>query len=264
MDIGTAKPSAAERALVPHQLVDVVWPDESFDAARFATLAAQAIDDIARRARVPLVVGGTGLYIRALTEGLVDLPRPDAALREQLQQQARDAAQGEMHRRLAAVDQQAARQLHPNDLVRIVRALEVFEQTGRPMSVFLHEHGFRNSRYRLLKIGLTRERDDLYRRIDTRAETMFAAGLIEETESLLAAGYSPQLKSMQTIGYREAVRLIRGECTRQQALTDLQQATRRYAKRQFTWFRADPAIIWVDSRADFDKIHMLIDRFHAA
>jgi len=142
-----------------------------------------------------------------------------------------------------------------------VRALEVFEQTGRPLSAWQQEHGFRTGRYRLLKIGPDRE--ELYRRIDARAAAMFAGGLLEETAALLADGYSPQLKALQTIGYREAVRLLRGECTPQQALADLQQATRRYAKRQLTWFRADRQIIWVDSVSDSVRIIKLIEQFHA-
>jgi tRNA dimethylallyltransferase len=168
-----------------------------------------------------------------------------------------------LHRRLGAVDPAAARQLHGNDLVRIIRALEVFDQTGRPLSTWQSEHGFRAGRYHLLKIGLAPARAELYRRIDARAAAMFAAGLVEETVALLAAGYTPQHKALQTIGYREATRLLAGECTRQEALADVQQATRRYAKRQLTWFRADPEIIWVDSLSDSGKINKLMEQFHA-
>ena len=227
MDIGTAKPTLEERARVPHHLLDVAWPDESFDAARFSAMAADAIAAICGRGQLPVVVGGTGLYIRALTGGLVDLPKPDPRLRERLQQEAVAVGSVALHRRLAVVDPAAARQLHGNDVVRIIRALEVFEQTGRPLSAWQSEHGFRAGRYRLLKIGLAPERAELYRRIDTRAAAMFAAGLVEETAGLLAAGYAPQLKALQTIGYREAVRLLAGGCTRQEALADVQQATRR-------------------------------------
>lgn len=263
MDIGTAKPTRQERARVPHHLLDVVWPDESFDAGRFSELAAVAIDAIRGRDHLPVLVGGTGLYLRALSGGLVDLPSPDPALRERLQQEAAAVGGAALHQRLAAIDPDAARLLHGNDVVRIVRALEVFEQTGRPLSAWQHEHGFRAARYRLLKIGLAPARAELYRRIDTRAAAMFASGLIEETAALLAAGYAPQLKALQTIGYREAVRLLHGECTRQEALAEVQQATRRYAKRQLTWFRADPEIIWVDSLSDSGKINKLMEQFHA-
>jgi tRNA dimethylallyltransferase len=264
MDVGTAKPTAEEQALVPHHLIDVVWPDEAFDAARYATLAGAAIDAIRGRGRLPVVVGGTGLYLRALTGGLVELPRPDPALRAALQRQVQDEGSAALHRRLAAIDPPTAAALHGNDAFRIVRALEVYEQTGRPLSAWQRDHGFRDRRHRLLKIGLTTGRAELYRRIDERAAAMFATGLVEETAALLATGYSPQLKALQTIGYREAVRLLQGHGTMPEALADVQQATRRYAKRQLTWFRADQEIIWVDSLNDFGKIKKLIEQFHAA
>ena len=264
MDIGTAKPTAEERARVPHHLLDVIWPDEGFDAARFAGLAAQSITGVLARGRLPLLVGGTGLYVRALTEGLVATPGADPAMRSRLEAQAEAEGSAVLHGRLAIVDPEAAVLLHPNDRVRIVRALEVFELTGRPLSAWQRAHGFRERRYRLLKLALTPERDELYRRIDERAAAMFAGGLIEETAALLAAGYSPQLKSLQTIGYRETVRLLEGKYSIEGALAELQQATRRYAKRQLTWFRADSEMIWVDSVKDSAKIQMLIDQFHAA
>ena len=263
MDIGTAKPTAAEREQVPHHLLDVAWPDESFDAAGFAAQAATAIDRVIGRGRLPVVVGGTGLYIRALTEGLVATPPVDPGLRRRLETWADTEGNGALHARLVQVDPDAAMLLHPNDRIRLVRALEVFELTGRPLSAWQREHGFRTRRYRLLKIGMAPERNELYRRIDERAAAMLAGGLVEETAALLAAGYSPHLKTLQTIGYRETVRFLRGECTRDMALTELQQATRRYAKRQLTWFRADSEIIWVDSLSDFDNIKKLMAQFHA-
>jgi tRNA dimethylallyltransferase len=263
MDIGTAKPTLAEREQVPHHLLDVAWPDESFDAARFAAAAAAAIDGVLDRGRLPVLVGGTGLYIRALTEGLVATPGADPAVRRCLEAQAAAEGSPALHRRLAEVDPPAALLLHPNDRVRIVRALEVFALTGEPLSSWQQAHGFRECRYRLLKIALAPPRVELYRRIDARAAAMLDGGLLKETAALLAAGYPPQLKTLQTIGYREAVRLLAGECTREQALLDLQQATRRYAKRQLTWFRADAGMIWVDSAENFDNIKTLIDQFHA-
>ena len=264
MDIGTAKPTREEQARVPHHLLDVVWPDEPFDAACFAELASRAIDGILARGRLPLLVGGTGLYIRALTEGLVETPGADPQLRRRLEEQAASAGSESLHRRLATIDPATAARLHPNDRVRIVRALEVFELTGRPLSAWQGDHGFRVQRYRLLKIALAPPRAELYRRIDARAADMLDGGLVEETRALLAAGYDPQLKSLQTIGYREAIRLIRGEMSRSEALSGLQQATRRYAKRQLTWFRADSGMIWVDSARDSAKIRMLMAKFHAA
>jgi tRNA dimethylallyltransferase len=262
MDIGTAKPTALERQQVPHHLVDVVWPDEAFDAARFARLAAPVIDAVLQRGRLPLLVGGTGLYIRALTAGLAELPGADPGIRRRLDAQAVAEGSAVLHQRLAVVDRESAALLHPNDRVRLIRALEVYELTGQPLSVWRREHGFRQGRYRLLKIGLSTERAALYRRIDQRAAAMFANGLVEETAALLAAGYPPQLKTLRTIGYREALRLLSGECTAHAALQELQQATRRYAKRQLTWFRADAGVIWVDSAEDSAKMKKLIDQFH--
>jgi len=264
MDIGTAKPTRAERASVTHHLLDVVWPDQPFDAACFGELAAAAIADIRSRDRLPVVVGGTGLYLRALTGGLVDLPPADPEIRQQLRLQGVEEGSVALHRHLAMVDPESARMLHGNDLVRIVRALEVFEQTGRPLSAWQREHRFSDRRYRTLKLALMPERAELYRRIDARAEAMFASGLVEETAALLAAGYPSQLKALQTIGYREVIRMLRGECSFTAALADLQQATRRYAKRQLTWFRADPEIIWVDSLSDSDNMLKLIEQFHKA
>lgn len=264
MDIGTAKPSAEEQAALRHHLIDVIWPDEPFDASRYVKMAVTAIDDVLARGRIPVLVGGTGLYIRVLTEGLAAAPGADQGVRDELQRRAAEHGAPALHRQLAAVDPQAAATLHPNDLVRIVRALEVFQLTGRPLSVWQREHGFQEQHYRLLKIGLTVERSDLYRRIDERARDMFSGGLIEETARLLAAGYDPGLKSLQTIGYREAVRLLQGEISRETALADLQQATRRYAKRQLTWFRAAAGMIWVDSLRESDSIKELIDQFHAS
>ena len=263
MDIGTAKPSVLERQQVPHHLVDVVWPDEPFDAACFARLAAPVIDAVRQRGRLPLLVGGTGLYIRALTAGLAELPGADPVIRRRLESMAASEGSAALHKQLAAVDRESAALLHANDRVRLIRALEVFELTGRPLSVWRREHGFDQCRYRLLKIGLSVERTELYRRIDRRAATMLTQGLVEETTALLAAGYPPQLKTLQTIGYREALRLLRGECTAPAALQELQQATRRYAKRQLTWFRGDGEVIWVDSVTDSAKLTELIDQFHA-
>jgi len=263
MDIGTAKPSAAEQATVPHHLLDVVWPDEPFDAAQFARLASTAITEIVARGRVPLLVGGTGLYIRALTEGLANIPPADLQVRAELQAEGERGGAAALYRRLVSVDPAAATTLHPHDMVRIVRALEVFTLTGQPISSWQRDHCFRTRRYRLLKLGVNLERSTLYARIDQRAAAMFAGGLLEETRALLAAGYSAEVKSLQTIGYREAVRLLNGACSPSEALSDLQQATRRYAKRQLTWFRADPQMIWVDSLRESDRIQMLIDQFHA-
>lgn len=263
MDIGTAKPTAAEQQRVRHHLIDVAWPDEPFNASHFKHLAGEAIVDILRRGKAPLLVGGTGLYIRALTDGLLEAPGSDAALRARLHALAEEQGNEALHASLSRVDPEAAQRLHPNDLVRIVRALEVFELTGRPLTAFHREHGFRSQPYRTLKIGLNLERDTLYRRIDLRAEAMFAGGLVEEAQALLDAGYDPGLKTLQTIGYRQAFALLRGIISHEEAVEDLKRVTRRYAKQQLTWFRRDAGIFWVDSSGDFVTIQELIEQFHA-
>lgn len=264
MDIGTAKPTAAEQARVRHHLIDLVWPDETFSAARFAEQAGQTIDRILERGRHPLLVGGTGLYIRALTEGLLDAPAADPQLRAELRAIAEREGSAELHRRLAEVDPTAAARLHPNDLVRIERALEVQALTGRPLSQLQQEHAFGQRRYRTLKIGLDCDRQALFERIDRRAVQMFADGLLDEARQLLTAGYAPASTALRTIGYRQAVAVLRAEMSEADALLDLQRATRRYARQQLTWFRRDSSIIWLDSSTDFVKIQKLIENFYDA
>ena len=167
-----------------------------------------------------------------------------------------------MHADLAEVDPESAARLHPNDLTRIVRALEVYRLSGRPLSRLQDEHGFKAQPYRTLKICLKLERDELYRRIDQRAETMFGQGLLEEAEALLRAGYDSNLKALRTIGYRQAFAFLRHEMTREEALDDLKQSTRRYAKQQLTWFRKDKSMIWLESCDDFVTIQKLIEEFY--
>lgn len=262
MDIGTAKPTPAEQRQVPHHLIDVAWPDEEFHAARFATLAEAAMQTIRQRGHCPFLVGGTGLYIKALTEGLLDAPGADPALRKRLHARAAQEGSAVLHAELASVDPDSAARLHPNDLVRIVRALEVFSRTGRPLSRLQDEHGFRTGCYRTLKIGLTCDREALYERIDQRSEEMLRQGLLDEAEAIIRAGYDPGLKIFKTIGYRQAFALLRGEMSREEAIADLKRATRRYAKQQITWFRKDKSIIWLESSSDFVTIQKLIENFH--
>lgn len=263
MDIGTAKPSRAEQNMVRHHLIDIVWPDENINAALFADLARNAIEDIGKRQCLPLLVGGTGLYIRALTEGLLHAPGADPVVRKRLSLWADQCGNEVLHQHLSAVDPITAARLHPNDRVRIIRALEVYEQTGRPLSELQERHRFADRPYRLLKVGLTCLREDLDRRIEVRAGKMFEAGLLDETEQLLKAGYGDNLKSLRTIGYRQAVQVLRGHSSYDEALLDLQRSTRRYARQQLTWLRQDNTIKWVDSSVDFDTIRKLIEDFYA-
>jgi len=262
MDIGTAKPTKAELQRVRHHLIDVAWPDEEFHAARFVGQAEQAINGISQRNKRPFLVGGTGLYIRALTEGLLQAPSADPELRQRLHARAEEEGSPSLHADLAKVDPESAARLHPNDLIRIVRALEVFEHSDSTLSALQDGHGFNGKPYRTLKLCLDLARDELYRRIDQRAEVMLEQGLLEEAEALLQAGYDPALKALRTIGYRQAFALLRNEMSRDEALDDLQQSTRRYAKQQLTWFRKDKSIIWLESSADFVTIRKFIEEFY--
>jgi tRNA dimethylallyltransferase len=262
MNVGTAKPTREEQQRVRHHLIDVAWPDEEFNAARFVSLADESICDICQRNRSPFLVGGTGLYIRALTEGLLQAPSADPEFRRNLHDRAEKDGSASLHKELARVDPVSADRLHPNDLIRIVRALEVYEQSGRTLSTLQDEHGFSSKPYRTLKIGLDLERGELYRRIDQRAEAMFEQGLMEEAEALLRADYDPDLKTLRTIGYRQAFALLSQKMTREEAIDDLKRSTRRYAKQQLTWFRKDKSIIWLESSDDFVTIQRFIEKFY--
>jgi len=261
MDIGTAKPTADEQRQVRHHLIDVIDPDDSFTAANFVDYGRQVIEAIHARGALPLIVGGTGLYIRALTAGLIDAPPADEALREWFYRQEADHGEGTLYRRLQQVDPQQAATIHPHNLVRVVRALEVFECSGRPLSEFQQQHQFSAEPYRLLKIGVGLPRAELDARINRRVELMYHDGLVEETAALLAAGYSPGLKALQTIGYRETIQYLAGEFDRATAISRIQTETRRYARRQQTWFKKEKAIISFDSLQETDKISKSIECF---
>jgi tRNA dimethylallyltransferase len=246
MDIGTAKPTPAERAAAPHHLIDVADPDEPFDAARFTRLARPLAHELAAAGKVPVVVGGTGLYIKALLGGLFRAPAVDPGLRRQLASEADALGAPALHARLQAVDPETAGRLHPNDRMRILRALEVHAAAGRPLSALQREHRFRDAPFAALKVGLALGRDLLYERIDRRVDAMVAAGLEEEVRGLLARGYGPGLLSMQSIGYSHMAAFIAGALDRPECLRTLKRDTRRFAKRQMTWFRADPEVVWLE------------------
>jgi tRNA dimethylallyltransferase len=247
MSIGTAKPPAEALARVPHHLLDIVSPDQNFTASDFRREATAAIADIDSRGKKAIVVGGTGLYIRALLEGLVDSPTGDPELRQQFA----DVAGEELLRRLAEVDPETAARLHPNDRVRIIRALEVFTQTGRPISAFRGEHGFSGSYYRTLKLAIKVDRQELYRRVEKRVDQMMQEGLVTEVRALLASGYTREQKALRSIGYKEISAHLAGEITLDQAVALIKRDTRRYAKRQMTWFSRENDFIWLEYPESF-------------
>lgn len=254
LDIGTAKPSGEVRRQVPHHLIDLVEPNEPFSAADFQAAAEQAINDITRSGKRIFVVGGTGLYIKALVQGLVDSPSGAGEVRKELEAMACKVGKEEMLRRLAEVDPVTAARLHPNDQVRIIRALESHRLTGRPISADRSAHGFSESRYHVLKLGIQVEREELYRRIDLRVEKMLGEGLVEEVQSLLACGLSPELKALRSIGYKEICAFLAGDCDLAEATRLMKRDTRHYAKRQLTWFKRDNEIYWVDYPGSFATI----------
>jgi tRNA dimethylallyltransferase len=254
MEIGTARPSSQQMSLVPHHLFGIVPPDVNFTAADFTAAAGEVITDICRRGRIPFVVGGTGLYIRALLCGLAESPSADEEFRASMTDYAEKHGAGALHQLLARVDPAAAARLHINDRVRIIRALEVFHRTGKPLSLVQGGHGFRECRYDALEIGLDVARPLLYERIEKRIDAMMAAGLVGEVEQLLAQGYSPCLKAMGAIGYREICDFFRGKQTLTESVDLMKKNTRHYAKRQLTWFKKDQAIKWVDYPKTFANI----------
>ena len=254
LDIGTAKPSKDQQAEIRHHIIDVADPDQLFSAADFSAAADAAIQDIISRGRRVIVAGGTGLYIRALLKGLVDSPSGAGALRQALQDEASRIGNEAMLEKLRQVDPELAAGLHPNNLVRIIRALEVCQLTGIPLSRYQKEHAFATRRYDTLQIGISVDRGLLYRRIDERVEQMLAAGLLMEVSALLAAGFGRDLKSMRSIGYKEAAAHLYGDYSVEEASRLIKRDTRHYAKRQLTWFKADPDILWFEYPEKFDTI----------
>jgi tRNA dimethylallyltransferase len=245
LDIGTAKPSAAQRQTVPHHLIDIVNPDEPLNAARFAQLAWRCIHTIEARGKLPLVVGGSGLYIRALTDGLFAGPGANPRLRTTLEAEAHRLGLQALHDRLAAVDQAAAARIHPHDRVRIIRALEIYTLTGKPISQWQRQwpNPVRNRTFVL--IGLTRDREDLLRRIAARTEAMLHMGLEAEVRRVLAMGYPPTLPTLQSVGYGEIVAYLDGMWDLARARELIARNTWRLAKRQMTWFRHVAGMHWI-------------------
>jgi tRNA dimethylallyltransferase len=246
IDIGTAKPTADEQARVTHHMVDIVDPDEDFDAVRFAQMAREKVMQLHQKGVLPVVVGGTGLYIKALLQGLFQSNPVDPQIRERLSQEAAENGRTVLHDRLKQVDPDTAERLHPNDAYRIIRALETIESTGRSISEHHQDHGFADEPFDALKVGLQMDRQKLYDRIDQRVDLMIDAGVLDEVRKLLGMGYTADLKAMQSIGYRHMAAFIEGSLPWDECIRTLKRDTRRFAKRQFTWFGADQQIQWYE------------------
>lgn len=255
MDVGTAKPTAEEMRGVPHHLLDAAEPGEPFSVSRYVELADRAVQDVLRRGKAAIVAGGTGLYMDSLLLGRQFAPFPSTGKREALEREAEALGAQALLQRLGAVDPETAARLHPSDRRRIIRALEVYEETGVPLSQHDAETRRQPPRYEARRLVLSFEpRQLLYERIDRRVDEMFARGLRQEVEALLASGVSPNATSMQAIGYKETAAALRGECTLEEAAAAIKQGSRRYAKRQLTWFRRWQDARWIVRTDDSDPL----------
>lgn len=251
MDIGTAKPTREEQRQIPHHMLDIVAPTDAFVVADYASRAENVFADILSRGRLPLLVGGTGLYLKALMHGLsLGVTRSDPAIRARYESIA-DQPNGkkQLHQILSEVDEVTARKLHPNDIRRVIRALEVFELTGVPISQTRQED---NSNYHILPLAIRMEREQLYQRIEQRTEHMFQSGLMQEVKALLEAGVSPDSQSMQGIGYKELIPALQGVYSETVAKELVVLNTKHYAKRQETWFKGEKATVWLE-KANADR-----------
>jgi tRNA dimethylallyltransferase len=246
MDLGTDKPPLAERQGVPHRLIDLVQPDQPFNAGLYRRHAAEEIERLHRFRLMPLVVGGTGLYVRTLVRGLCEAPPAQSAVRARLQEESRELGAERLYSRLVSVDPVSASKLHPHDTAKVIRALEVHQLSGKPMSAFHEAHAFGEQPYRTLLIGLDRDREALYRRIEARIDWQLDHGFLDETSRLLTQGYDRECSAMKGLGYRQAADFLAGDCDYAEMVRRFKRDTRRFAKRQLTWFRREPAIQWLE------------------
>ena len=260
MDIGTAKPTAEERSLVNHHLIDVVNPDDQFNAAMYIEMAQRIIRELHNQRKTIFVVGGTGLYIKALLGGLFQGPDADEELRSLYRQELKQFGKEYLYEKLKRRDEKAAAQIDKNDVIRIIRALEVLELSGESIVEKQKAHDFGDNLYDSMKIGITLERSLLFKRIDQRTEKMIQDGLVNEVRKLLSVGYHEILKPMQSLGYKHIIRYLKGQYTCEDAVRLIKRDTRHYAKRQMTWFGADKHIAWFAPH-DIDVMRERIDQF---
>jgi tRNA dimethylallyltransferase len=252
MDIGTAKPSGYEQALIKHHLVDLVNPDESFSLALYQKQAFEAVKDVQRRNKLPLLVGGSGLYVWSVLEGWKIPPvPPNPEFREVLEKKAREKGSHALFQELQKIDPEAANKIMPGNLRRVIRALEIYRKTGMPASTFWQKQ---TPTYPILIIGLMMQREDLYRRIDARVEEMIKKGFVDEAKGLMAMGFGLDLPSMSGIGYKQIAKFIKGELELTSAIERIKKETHRFARHQYAWFRPDDARIhWLDEEKDATK-----------
>jgi tRNA dimethylallyltransferase len=259
MDLGTAKPTAEERARIPHHLIDIVDPNQPFTAGEYSRQARNALRQIADRSKLPIVTGGTGLYLRALTEGLFAGPTRHDDLRDRLRQSADRRGTPWLHKLLTRVDPASAARIHANDIPKLIRAIEVCLAARKPLSQILARDPLTG--FRLLRIGLNPPRNELYDRLNQRCAAMFAAGLLQETRALLAC-YGP-IKALDSLGYRQALSVLLKGVSEKVAIAEAQQGHRNYAKRQLTWFRREPDVHWIEAfgshQGAIDQACMLLD-----
>ena len=246
MNIGTAKPTPTQREAIPHHLIDCVDIDQPFSVADYQRLGDEVLADIRERHRPALVVGGAGLYFRALVDGIFPGPGADFAIRERLRREATENGVLRLHERLHQCDPASAARIHPNNMVRTIRALEVYELTGKPISELQVQWKNTDARYEFRAFGLNMSRGELYNRIEVRADRMMAVGLVDEVKSILYAGYSSDCVALRSFGYKEIINYLDGKLTLVEAVALLKQNTRQFAKRQLTWFRGDSRIEWID------------------
>ncbi len=265
IDIGTAKPSDKERAAVPHHLIDTVPLDEEVSAGTFGKLGREAIEGVFSRHQIPILVGGSGLYVRAVIDGLFDAPDVDGGVRRELRVRLKSEGEEALLLELKRLDPEAANGLIPQNYKRILRALEIYYSSGKPISQLRKENKLTPG-FRTLQFGMRLERGELYSRIEKRVDEMISAGLVDEVKELLRRGFEPGINSLQTVGYREAISYVQGKIRFEDMVSLIKMNTRRYAKRQVTWFKKDPRIIWVgvDGKSPHEIAEEIAGRFTSA
>ena len=260
MNIGTAKPSISERQGIAHHMIDIISPDEEFSVALYKNMAQDVIKDISARQKLPILTGGTGLYINSIINKMDFSSHINWNLRNALKKTAGKMGNEFLYKKLREIDPKTSERLHPNDIRRIIRAIEVYTETGKPISYFQeHANNVPNPAYHPIMIGLTMDRELLYRRIEIRVDSMIKSGLIDEVKWLCLHGYRNNMISMQAIGYKEILKYIDGEITLEDAVDLLKKDTRHYAKRQMTWFKKDKRIKWIDLTDHTNPVNLILE-----